>query len=466
MTVTGFIKSKIKIYQMDGFFRSDGQRSHTVAVVGSGISGLSAAWMLSKSCAVTLYEKDARLGGHSNTVQVEGRSGPIGVDTGFIVFNEVNYPNLTALFDHLDIATKPTRMSFSVSGGGEFEYAGSVGGLLAQPANILSIRVWRMLAEIRRFYRDAPATLNSTISDFLSLGEYLEQEQYSDDFINHHILPMGAAIWSTPLKEMTRYPATSFIKFYVNHGLFKFTNRPLWRTVVGGSEKYISALAQSLNGAIKKGCGVGSIRRSRGRAILTDYSGAVHDYDHVVIATHADDALELLEDPSKNEIQHLKKFQYSENQAVLHSDDTLMPNQRRAWSSWNFIRSAPEDERTSVTYWMNRLQGMTGETPLFVTLNPVHEPKPASVIASFEYKHPIFDADALQAQQTLWNLQGHRHTWFCGSYFGSGFHEDGLQSGLAVGEALGGTRRPWSVLEESGRIYMGSGSYRIGEESL
>jgi predicted NAD/FAD-binding protein len=428
-----------------------------IAVVGSGISGLSAAWLLSTRHRVSLFEADRRLGGHSNTVDADGMP----VDTGFIVYNEVTYPNLTALFDHLGVRSKASDMSFAVSlDSGRLEYSGSgLGGLLAQPSNVGRLRFWQMLKELLRFYREAPHDI-ARIGE-VSLTEYLDAKGYGAAFREDHLYPMAAAIWSTPALEVGSYPAAAFIRFCENHGLLKLVGRPIWRTVDGGSRKYVERLAKSLAGRAFVGRGVRSIARSGDAVWITDMEGVVQRFDHIVVATHADQALRMLSDPSHEEGRLLGSFGYSRNEAVLHADPRLMPRRKRAWSSWNYLTETQgETRKLSVTYWMNRLQSLPDDEQLFVTLNPVVEPEINMVRHREIYEHPIFDAAAIRAQQKLWSLQGSRKTWFCGAYFGAGFHEDGLQAGLAVAEALGGVRRPWSVTNESGRIHISSSATR------
>ena len=450
---------------MDRVANRPSPERYRIAVIGTGIAGLSAAWMLNGAHDVTVFEKESRIGGHCNTVEVPGPSGPVAVDTGFIVYNELNYPNLTALFEHLGIATEASDMSFAVStDGGEFEYAGSLGGMLARQRNIISPRFWAMMGDVRRFYRDAPGVLGRPEFKNVSLGEYLDREGYSEAFIHDHILPMGAAIWSTPVSLMRNYPLDSFVRFYENHGLLKFWDRPAWRTVSGGSRTYVRRLTGSFAGSIRTGARVREIRRYPGGVSVTDQSGEVQTFDRVLIAAHADQTLDMLTDADATERRLLGAFRYARNVAVLHSDESLMPRRRGTWSSWNYIREgADRNGPVCVTYWMNRLQGVATEKPIFVTLNPIRPPRPDTVIDSFVYQHPIFDTAAWTAQKDLWVLQGERDTWFCGSYFGAGFHEDALQAGLAAAEHLGGVRRPWRVADESGRIYLGEGARCVDE---
>ncbi len=419
-----------------------------VAVVGTGISGLSTAWLLAERHDVTIYEKAARLGGHSNTVVVETETGSIPIDTGFIVFNPVNYPNLVSLFQHLDVATKSSNMSFAVSlGDGAFEYGGnSLASLFAQKRNLFRPRHWSMLRGILRFYRQAPRDLPELAQSGATLGAYLQSREYGAAFATDHLLPMAGAIWSAPPKKLLDYPAAAFIRFFDNHGLLKLRDRPLWRTVAGGSKTYVEKLAQRLLGRIRHQCGAVAIRRTPNGAIVKDAWGRSEIYDHVVIGAHADEALSILSDASVEERKLLSAFSYTRNVAVLHRDERLMPQRKGVWSSWNYLgRERDADSSLAVTYWMNQLQGIEGPSDFFVTLNPSREPRQDLTHWSGMYEHPMFDAAALRAQELLPMLQGTRNTWFCGSYFGSGFHEDGLRSGLAVAEALGGMKRPWAT---------------------
>ncbi len=431
-----------------------------IAVVGSGISALSAAWLLSQRHSVTLYEKADRLGGHSNTITASLATGKVAVDTGFICYNDATYPNLIALFDHLDVPSCETDMSFAVSrDGGRFEYAAP--GLFAQKRNILQPKFWSMLLEIVRFYRKAPSDLGALAGTDISLGEYLLREDYSASFCDDHLLPMAAAIWSSPTETLMDYPAEAFIRFCINHGLLKLSDRPMWRTVQGGSRVYVERLARSVP-RILLNRGVSRVTRTDTGVEVHDSEGGVETYDHVVIGTHANQALQMLEGPSAAERQLLGAFKYSHNLTVLHTDTNLMPRRRKAWASWNYIGT---QGGLCVSYWMNKLQGLQGQD-VFVTLNPAHAPRPGTLLYSEIYEHPIFDAAAIAAQKKLWSLQGQGGVWFCGAHFGAGFHEDGLQSGLAVAEQLGGVRRPWSVENESGRIHVSSPKDQALEQTV
>jgi predicted NAD/FAD-binding protein len=426
-----------------------------IAVVGSGISGLSAGWLLSRRHRVTLFESDLRAGGHSNTVDVEvrGGAGRVAVDTGFIVYNEATYPNLTALFDYLKVPTQVSDMSFAVSlDEGSLEYSGTdLKGLFAQRGNLVNLRFWRMLRDLVRFYRTAPADAERI--GLMPLDEYLTEQGYCDAFRHDHLYPMAAAIWSTPAATIGSYPVASFVRFCENHSLLKLSGRPAWRTVTGGSRSYVQRLAQGFGDRLQLDAGVTAIDRHPAHVTVHTTRGEARRFDHVVVATHADQALRLLSQPDAEEQRLLGRFSYTQNRAVLHSDASLMPRRRRVWSSWNYASDrAGGSNALCVTYWMNRLQNIADDTPLFVTLNPIREPSPEHLIRTEHYEHPVFDAAAVGAQSELWNLQGVNRTWFCGAYFGSGFHEDGLQSGLAVAEALGEVRRPWRVENESSRI--------------
>lgn len=421
-----------------------------IAVIGSGIAGFGAAWLLSSRYQVTVYEAKDRLGGHSNTVSVDYDGREIPVDTGFIVYNEATYPNLISLFGALDVPTKLSDMSFSVSvDNGALEYEGSLKGLVAQPANLLKPGYYRMLADVARFFAAAPRLLEEDSDPGLTLGDFLKREGYGDGFLYDHLLPMGAAIWSCPVETMLAFPARSFVRFFVNHGLLKHANRPQWFTVDGGSRSYVHRLAAEIEqrgGQIRTNHPVRHIRRLETGVMIEEPDGSETYYDQVVIGAHGDEALAMLSDASEAERALLGCFSYQDNVAVLHRDPRLMPKRRMAWASWNYLSDGRRNMERAValTYWMNRLQGIDDNCPLFVTMNPIEEPDPALEFARFNYTHPVFDRAAVSAQGEMMPIQGVRDTWFCGSYCGYGFHEDGLKAAIAVARGLGVTP-PWET---------------------
>jgi hypothetical protein len=416
-----------------------------IAIVGAGISGLGAAWALKDKADVTILEKERRIGGHSHTVDVDYDGAPIAVDTGFIVYNEVNYPNLTALFRRLDVPTKPTRMTFGFSADhGRFEWQGNtILSLFRQKRNVFSLSFHRMWMDMVRFRKEGLADLQAGRADGLSMAEYLQKNRYSAAFRDKCVIPMGAAIWSSRAEDMLAFPAASFIRFFENHKLF-YMEKPEWRTVDGGSREYVRRLSAGLEGRIRAGNAAVRIVRTADGVEITAADGVTQRYDDVVLACHSDQALALLSDPSEGERKVLGKLSYAPNAVYLHRDPALMPKRRSVWSSWNYLTEThgPKGAAVSVTYWMNSLQHIDKSKPLFVSLNPPRAPREDLTFRTFEYAHPQFDADALAAQRRLHLVQGVRNTWFCGAYAGYGFHEDGLTSGLEVATRLGGSV-PW-----------------------
>jgi len=423
-----------------------------IAVVGTGIAGNTAAFALSPRHQITVYERELRPGGHSHTVQIDYEGTPLAVDTGFIVYNELNYPDLTALFAHLGVETLPTDMSFSVSAkGGRFEWMGggqklseTLNGVFAQRSNLISLPFWSMLRAMRRFNRQAILDRAAGRLDGLTLGDYLRGHGYSNRLTHDYLVPMGAAIWSTPVDQMLDFPAENFVAFFNNHRLLH-DERPVWRTVRGGSARYVEALTRPFRDRIRLGTAVTAIARTRAGVVVTDSTGCSERYDQVVIAAHSDQALAMLGDASADERAVLGAIRYRPNAVFLHRDTRLMPKRRRAWAAWNFLRGNGRGEAggdVAVTYWMNALQHIDADKPLFVSLNPPFEPDPKLTFASFTCDHPQFDAAAFAAQARLGRIQGMNRTWFCGAWTGYGFHEDGLRSGLAAAEQLGGGV-PW-----------------------
>ncbi len=429
-----------------------------IAIIGTGISGLSSAWLLEKSANITLFEANDYVGGHSNTVDIELGGKTIPVDTGFIVFNPTNYPNLSALFERLDVPTARTDMSFSVSlDDGRFEYSGGDGaGLLAQPANLLRPRFWKMISGILRFYKHTDAFLEEAEHGSISLRTLLARHGFSSAFVQDHLAPMGAAIWSSNCSDILDYPAASFLRFFKNHGLVQLTDRPAWRTVVGGSREYVKRLSASFADKIRLSDPVEQVRKAGRKLELVTRAGNRQLFDHIIFACHSDQALRMIAQPDPAVAKALSSMRYSRNKVALHSDIGLMPQRKAAWASWNYIeRRNKETAGPAVSYWMNRLQHLDTDEPVIVTLNPDRDIRRESIHGWYDYEHPVFDQACHDARQQLWASQGTDNMWFCGAYLGDGFHEDGIQAGLAVAELLGGVPRPWQAPGQNARIGFG-----------
>jgi predicted NAD/FAD-binding protein len=419
-----------------------------IAVIGSGIAGLSAALRLSAAHRVTVFEANRTLGGHTNTVDVTLDGVTHGVDTGFLVFNHKTYPLLVRLFDELGVPTAPSDMSFAVSvGPHRFEWCGSnLASLLAQPSNALSPAFWRMVRDILRFNREATALAMAAdaggadgVALDRPLGEFLARRGYSDVFRDRYLLPMAAAIWSCPMGTMLAFPLGSFVRFFHNHGLLQVEDRPQWHTVRGGAREYVRRIRERLHD-VRLATPVLAVSRpapSAGGGVRVLTAGGTERFDQVVLACHSDQALRLLADAGREERDILEAVPYQPNEAWLHTDPALMPRRRGAWAAWNYLSNGDAHEpRVSVTYWLNRLQPLPFSSQVFVSLNPLSRPDPARTIARFDYEHPVFDVGAMAAQARLREVQGLRNTWFAGAWTGYGFHEDGLRSGLAVAEQL------------------------------
>ncbi len=414
-----------------------------IAVIGSGISGLSAAWMLSQSHQVTLFEAQPRLGGHTNTVDVHVDGHRFPVDTGFLVFNERTYPNLIALFDRLGVASVESLMTFSVQAeDGAMEWCGTdLSTVFAQKRNLLRPRFLGMLMDILRCNRELTAAhLAGELGDE-ALRVWLDRHGYGQAMREWYLIPMTAAIWSTPPSQALDYPVGTFARFCHNHGLLTVNDRPRWRTVHGGGREYVKKLAAGI-GTVRLGTPVDAIERSRDGVMVTPVGGNPELFDQVVLACHSDQQLRMLRDASPAERSVLERVRYQPNVAFLHTDASFLPKQRKAWAAWNYHVGATGTDQASVTYLLNDLQPLPTKTPVMVTLNPLREPDAATVHARFEYEHPLFDGPAVAAQRDLADIQGHHRVWFAGAWTRFGFHEDGLMSGLAVAAALGNAA-PW-----------------------
>lgn len=417
-----------------------------IAVVGSGIAGTAAAWLLGKRHSVSMFERNDYFGGHTHTISVEESGQTLPIDTGFIVYNEPNYPHLTGLFDHLGIATRNTEMTFAASVGNPLvEYAGSdLNTLFAQRRNLVNGGFIGMVWDILRFNRRCKALLRQQGFGDLTVGCLLEQERLGERFRDHYLLPMAAAIWSCPPRTMLDFPAKSFARFFENHGLLDLFDRPQWKTVEGGSCTYMKRLIKDLGPQVRSGDGAVSVSRKASGVEVVLASGQRRTFDQVVLACHADEALALLLEPLPIEHQTLSRFDYQANRALLHTDERLMPMSRRVWSSWNYLADQAGDrvDAVSVTYWMNRLQGVQSTKDYFVSLNPLREPRPFRLVTEMTYHHPVFDTGAMQAQGRLPAIQGLDRVWYTGSYFGYGFHEDALRASVELAERFG-VKVPW-----------------------
>ena len=413
------------------------QEPKRIAVVGSGVAGLTATHLLQRKHAVTLFEKDRRLGGHTNTVTIpDGPDAGTPVDTGFIVMNHRNYPLLTQLFEQLGVQLRDSDMSFGYhdlpSG---LQYCGSgLNGLFAQRANLFRPSFHRMVRDTLRFFKTAKSDLDNPDLAKETLGDYLARNGFGREFIEHHLIPMGSAIWSTPCGNMLDFPARSFIQFFDNHGLLSVNDRPQWKTVVGGSSDYIEQMSKSWSNVdIRLGANIAKIHRDAEGAEIVHADGTYERFDHVMIATHANQALGLLGDPSKEEKRLLGCWQYTTSRTLLHTDSSVMPPLRTVWSSWNFTRL--QGAETCLTYDMNRLQGLETDRHYFVSLNLPQDP--AGIVAEFSYEHPMYTREALASRNELKILNGNGNTWFAGSYFGNGFHEDAVRSAVDIASAFG-----------------------------
>jgi predicted NAD/FAD-binding protein len=404
-----------------------------IAVIGAGISGMVAAYLLSEEHAVTVFEANDYIGGHTNTIPVATAQGTHAVDTGFVVFNDRTYPNFTKLLTRLGVASQPSTMSFSVKcEASGLEYNGtSLNALFAQRRNLVRPTFHRMLFDILRFHRAAPLLLQNGNST-LTLGDYLAEQRYSAQFVEHYIIPMGAAIWSADPLHMGQFPAQFFVQFFHNHGMLSVNRRPQWRVIAGGSQQYVKALTRSYQDRIRLRCPVQAVTRRTDHVMVRSSGSEPERFDHVIIATHSDQALALLSDPSEREQTILRALPYQENETVLHTDTALLPQRRRAWASWNYHRVPEQQGSVAITYNMNMLQNLQAQQTFCVTLNRTRAIDPTKILRALTYHHPVYTVHGVAAQKQYASISGVNRTFFCGAYWGYGFHEDGVNSALAV----------------------------------
>jgi len=409
-----------------------------IAIVGTGISGLTAASILNRRHDITVFEADNRLGGHSHTAQVNDQNRSFSIDTGFIVFNEHNYPNLCRLFDAIDVHSRESDMSFSVrcdkSG---FEYNGSsVNTLISQRRNVVNPKLWSMLSDILRFHKDAPQDLTNGLDEFQTVAEYVKAKTYHKSFLNHYLMPLGASLWSCNAEQFREFPIRFVIEFLHNHNMLQVNDRPLWRTVDGGSKVYVDRLTDDFRDRIHLNTEVERIRRVAGRIELLTKTGDRSIFDEVVLASHADQSLKLISNAEEEERELLSCFPYQLNDVTLHTDTSIMPRQRRTWASWNY--RVPEKEKTNVTvtYNMNYLQAFESEKTFCVSLNQNGDIDPTRILKRMQYYHPVFTAGRSAAQAHHTDMIRRRGISYCGAYWGYGFHEDGVVSALRVCDAF------------------------------
>ena len=410
-----------------------------IAVVGSGISGLGAAWALSKHHDVTVFEADSRIGGHAHTVDITHNGQDISVDVGFIVCNPLNYPNFMPFLAELDVQTIRSDMSFAVSDPDGYEWSSNPKGLFAQKSNLFRPEYWKLLTDILKFNKHAKQDVErDSISPVKTLGDYLDELGMNESFRENYILPMGAAIWSTPEAEMTDYPALSFLRFFNNHKLLH-NDRPLWRTVKGGSRSYVEKIVTALQSQIRVSSPVRHVKRTD-EGVELEVGGRIHLFDDVILACHADQSHKLLGDGFEHQKSILTPVRFTSNTAYLHKDQSLMPKRRSAWAAWNVMKGM--SDQVTLSYWMNRLQDIPESCPTFVTLNPEVPPEDQHCFGTYEFTHPVFNLEALEAGAHLDRVNGRDGLWFAGAWTGYGFHEDGLKSGLRVALSIG-CELPW-----------------------
>ena len=402
-----------------------------IGVIGSGVAGLVSALTLQEKFEVSLFEKNSKLGGHSNTVTIEQENNKYSVETGFIVLNDKNYPIFTSLLKHLNIGVNNSSMSFSVSvDKGQFEYSSSYIGLLGQTKNIIDPKYWGMLRDINYFYTNAVRDVKDC-PDNETLGQFLKRFNYSNKFIDYHLVPMTASIWSCPTKSILNFPIKSLLVFFENHKLLNIYNRPKWSTVNKGSREYVKKIQSLLKGEIYTNTKVKKISKSK-EGIRVHYEEGIKTFDKVILACHADQSSEILIENFSEEANLLKDFKYQKNTSILHSDINFMPKRKSVWSSWNYITETGNSGNLSITYWMNELQGINSPKPILLSLNPKILPNPDLIYGQYSYSHPILDNNAINIQKKLSSTQGKNNLWFCGAWTGFGFHEDGVKSAVEI----------------------------------
>lgn len=403
-----------------------------VAIIGTGISGLSAAYFLNNAgYEIKVFEKNNYIGGHSNTAEIDYNGKQIAVDTGFIVYNDWNYPNLNKLFEKLGVEGVKSNMSFAASvDDGALEYCGSgLDGMFAQRKNILNFYFIKMILDILKFNKEAPKILDIETKE--TLGDFITRLKLGDYFKNYYLLPMAAAIWSCPKETMLKYPAKNFIRFFKNHGLLNVKTRPQWYTVPGGSKNYVQKLCADFRDKIFLNSAVVEVKRANSQVTVKLEDGTQEEFDDVILASHGDQTFKMICDADNLETEILKNFKYQKNRAVLHRDKNLMPQNKKAWSSWNYIKVGDDFfDDVFLTYWMNNLQPIDRSCPVFVSLNPKIEPIDKLIFAEYEYEHPVFDDASVEAQNRIGEIQGYRNLWYCGAYLRYGFHEDGILSAV------------------------------------
>lgn len=417
-----------------------------IGVIGSGVSGLVSALTLQEKFEVSLFEKNSKLGGHSNTVTIEQENNKYSVETGFIVLNDKNYPIFTSLLKHLNIGVNNSSMSFSVSvDKGQFEYSSSYIGLLGQTKNIIDPKYWGMLRDINYFYTNALRDVKDC-PDNETLGQFLKRFNYSNKFIDYHLVPMTASIWSCPTKSILNFPIKSLLVFFENHKLLNIYNRPKWSTVNKGSREYVKKIQSLLKGEIYTNTKVNKISKSK-EGIRVHYQEGIKTFDKVILACHADQSSEILIENFSEEANLLKDFKYQKNTSILHSDINFMPKRKSVWSSWNYITETGNSGNLSITYWMNELQGINSPKPILLSLNPKILPNPDLIYGQYSYSHPILDNNAINIQKKLSSIQGKNNLWFCGAWTGFGFHEDGVKSAVEIANSHN-IHLPWFQSKE------------------